>query len=165
MEQYSRRFIEELANHIDPVIIDYFNKKKNLLHFSAAGVTELIDETLMDYLDGKSSREDLIPIINKIKKSRLQKRSRWYKSYINDIDTINIDDPKHPLANIVVMAKTLPVDDYTKMFGDKDLDEIIDDKKKAATQWKNDSNSLLIDFPGISSLTNNSIYNLSLIHI
>ena len=34
MEQYSRRFIEELANHIDPVIIDYFNKKKNLLHFS-----------------------------------------------------------------------------------------------------------------------------------
>ena len=159
MEQYSRRFIEELANHIDPVIIDYFNKKKNLLHFSAAGVTELIDETLMDYLDGKSSREDLIPIINKIKKSRLQKRSRWYKSYINDIDTINIDDPKHPLANIVVMAKTLPVDDYTKMFGDKDLDEIIDDKKKAATQWKNDSNSLLIDFPGISSLTNNSIYN------
>ena len=53
MEQYSRRFIEELANHIDPVIIDYFNKKKNLLHFSTAGVTELIDETLMDYLDGK----------------------------------------------------------------------------------------------------------------
>ena len=136
MEQYSRRFIEELANHIDPVIIDYFNKKKNLLHFSAAGVTELIDETLMDYLDGKSSREDLIPIINKIKKSRLQKRSRWYKSYINDIDTINIDDPKHPLANIVVMAKTLPVDDYTKMFGDKDLDEIIDDKKKAACRCK-----------------------------
>ena len=30
MEQYSRRFIEELANHIDPVIIDYFNKKKDL---------------------------------------------------------------------------------------------------------------------------------------
>ena len=29
MEQYSRRFIEELANHIDPVIIDYFNKKRN----------------------------------------------------------------------------------------------------------------------------------------
>ena len=90
MEQYSRRFIEELANHIDPVIIDYFNKKKNLLHFSAAGVTELIDETLMDYLDGKSSREDLIPIINKIKKSRLQKRSRWYKSYINEIGRAHV---------------------------------------------------------------------------
>ena len=28
MEQYSRRFIEELANHINPVIIDYFNKKE-----------------------------------------------------------------------------------------------------------------------------------------
>ena len=47
MEQYSRRFIEELANHIDPVIIDYFNKKRNLLNFSAENVAELIDETLM----------------------------------------------------------------------------------------------------------------------
>ena len=42
MEQYSRRFIEELANHIDPVIIDYFNKKRNLLNFSAENVAELI---------------------------------------------------------------------------------------------------------------------------
>ena len=50
MEQYSRRFIEELANHINPVIIDYFNKKRNLLNFSADTVTSLIDETLMDYL-------------------------------------------------------------------------------------------------------------------
>lgn len=159
MEQYSRRFIEELANHINPVIIDYFNKKRNLLNFSADTVTSLIDETLMDYLDGKSSREDLIPIIAKIKKSRLQKRARWYKAYINDIDTINIDDPKHPLSNIVIMAKTLPVDDYYKIFGDKNLDEIIEDKKKAATLWKDDSNSLLIEFPGISSFTNKSIYN------
>lgn len=67
MEQYSRRFIEELANHIDPVIIDYFNKKRNLLNFSAENVAELIDETLMEYLDGKTSREDLVPIINKVK--------------------------------------------------------------------------------------------------
>mgnify|MGYP000329124358 FL=1 len=57
------------------------------------------------------------------------------------------------------MAKTLPVEDYTKMFGDKDLQEIIEDKKRAATEWKNDSNTLLIDFPGISSFTYNSIYN------
>ena len=48
MEQYSRRFIEELANHINPVIIDYFNKKRNLLNFSADTVTSLIDETLME---------------------------------------------------------------------------------------------------------------------
>ena len=159
MEQYSRRFIEELANHIDPVIIDYFNNKKNLLNFSAKSVPELIDETLMDYLEGKSSREDLIPIINKIKKSRLQKRSRWYKNYINDINTISIDDPNHPLANIVIMAKTLPVDDYSKVFGNKELSEIIEDQKEAATRWKDDSNSLLIDFPGISSRTSNSIYS------
>ena len=109
MEQYSRRFIEELANHIDPVIIDYFNKKRNLLNFSAENVAELIDETLMEYLDGKTSREDLVPIINKVKKSRLQKRSRWYKSYINDIDTISIDDAKHPLP---LLPRSTPLDEH-----------------------------------------------------
>ena len=67
MEQYSRRFIEELAKHINPAILEFFNKKKNLMNFPADNVAELIDETLMEYLEGKTSREDLMPIINKIK--------------------------------------------------------------------------------------------------
>ena len=88
MEQYSRQFIEELAKHIDPAIADFFNMKHEIFKFPAKTFTELIDETLMDYLEGKTSREDLIPIVNKIKKSRLQKRARWYKSYINDVDMV-----------------------------------------------------------------------------
>ncbi len=28
MEQYSRRFIEELAKHINPTILEFFNKKE-----------------------------------------------------------------------------------------------------------------------------------------
>ena len=52
MEQYSRRFIEELAKHINPAILEFFNKKKNLMNFPADNVAELIDETLMEYLEG-----------------------------------------------------------------------------------------------------------------
>ena len=74
MEQYSRRFIEELEKHIDPTIIEFFEKKRNLLKFPCNSMTELIDETLMNYLEGKTSREDLIPVINKIK-NRVCKRS------------------------------------------------------------------------------------------
>ena len=81
MEQYSRQFIEELSKNIDPAIIDFFNMKNNILNFPCSSIVELIDETLMNYLEGKTSREDLIPIVSKIKKSRLQKRARWYKSY------------------------------------------------------------------------------------
>lgn len=159
MEQYSRQFIEELAKHIDPTIIEFFYKKNGILKFPCNNLTEIIDETLMNYLEGKTSREDLIPIINKIKKSRLQKRARWYKSYINDIDTMSFDDPKHPVANIINMARSLPVDQYVNLFGDKELEEIVEEYKKKATDWKNDPNSLLICFPGISTFTNNSIYN------
>ena len=127
MEQYSRRFIEELEKHIDPTIIEFFEKKRNLLKFPCNSMTELIDETLMNYLEGKTSREDLIPVINKIKKSRLQKRARWYKSYITDIETMTLDDPKHPVASIINMARSLPIDQYVNIFGDKELDEIIEE--------------------------------------
>lgn len=159
MEQYSRQFIEELAKHIDPAITDFFNMKHEIFKFPAKTFTELIDETLMDYLEGKTSREDLIPIVNKIKKSRLQKRARWYKSYINDVDTISIDDPKHPLSHIINMARSLPIDQYVNMFGNMELDEIIAQYKTKATEWKDNSNSLLIEFPGLSTFTNNSIFN------
>ena len=47
MEQYSRRFIEELAKHINPTILEFFNKKKNLMNFPTDNAAELIDETLM----------------------------------------------------------------------------------------------------------------------
>lgn len=159
MERYSRRFIEELAQNIDPVIVSFFNQKKSLLSFPADTLSDLIDASLMEHLEGRTSREDLMPIINKIKKSRLQKRSRWYKNYINDIDVINIDDPKHPLASKISMIKSLSVDEYAKMYGSKTLDEIIEDIKTAASDWKNDPSSLLIEFPGISIFTDNSIYN------
>ena len=70
MEQYSRRFIEELAKHINPAILEFFNKKKNLMNFPADNVAELIDETLMEYLEGKTSREDLMTL-SKIRRMQL----------------------------------------------------------------------------------------------
>ena len=57
MEQYSRQFIEELAKHIDPAIADFFNMKHEIFKFPAKTFTELIDETLMDYLEGKTDRK------------------------------------------------------------------------------------------------------------
>lgn len=158
MEQYSRQFIEELSKHIDSTIADFFDVKHDLFKFPAANILELIDETLMDYLEGRTSREDLVPVINKIKKSRLQKRARWYSSYMDDINNLSIDDPKHPLANVVNMARSAPLEEYSKMFGTRDIDEIIEDYKNKASEWKDNPNSLLISFPGLSSFTNKSIY-------
>ena len=87
MEQYSRRFIEELAKHINPAILEFFNKKKNLMNFPADNVAELIDETLMEYLEGKTSREDLMPIINKIR-SRVYRNLQYVLRPITTILTI-----------------------------------------------------------------------------
>ena len=44
MEQYSRRFIEELAKHINPAILEFYNKKRNLMNFPADNVAELIED-------------------------------------------------------------------------------------------------------------------------
>lgn len=57
------------------------------------------------------------------------------------------------------MARSLPIDQYVNMFGNMELDEIIAQYKTKATEWKDNSNSLLIEFPGLSTFTNNSIFN------
>ena len=68
MEQYSRRFIEELAKHINPVILDFFNKKKSLMNFPADNVAELIDETLMEEKNrGKYTEQDIQSASKEIK--------------------------------------------------------------------------------------------------
>lgn len=136
MEQYSRRFIEELEKHIDPTIIEFFEKKRNLLKFPCNSMTELIDETLMNYLEGKTSREDLIPVINKIKKSRLQKRARWYKSYITDIETMTLDDPKHPVASVINMARSLPMTSMLIFSGTKNWMKLLKNTKNVRLSGK-----------------------------
>ena len=56
---------------------------------------------------------------------------------------MTLDDPKHPVASVINMARSLPIDQYVNIFGDKELDEIIEEYKERATVWKNDANSLL----------------------
>ncbi len=53
----------------------------------------------------------------------------------------------------------LPIDQYTTMFGTMDTKDIIEDYRKKVNNWKDNPNSLLISFPGLSSFTNKSIYN------
>ncbi len=60
---------------------------------------------------------------------------------------MNLMIPKHPLASFISLARSLRPDEYAKLYGDKEFDDIIKDKKEAANEWKNDSGSLLIDFP------------------
>lgn len=43
---------------------------------------------------------------------------------------MNLDDPKHPLASFISLARSLRPDEYAKLYGDKELDDIIKDKKK-----------------------------------
>jgi hypothetical protein len=69
-----------------------------------------------------------------------------------------VDDPKHPLAHIINLARSLPIDQYATMFGTMEIDEIVEDYKTKASAWKDDPNSLLIMFPGLSTFTNKSIY-------
>ena len=64
----------------------------------------------------------------------MQKRARWYKSYITDIETMTLDDPKHPVASVINMARSLPIDQYVNIFGDKELDEIIEEYDKITAE-------------------------------
>ena len=83
MEQYSRRFIEELAKHINPAILEFFNKKKNLMNFPTDNVAELIDETLMEYLEVRPAVKILCRLLIRL-------RSRVFRSVPDGIRHITM---------------------------------------------------------------------------
>lgn len=47
--------------------------------------------------------------------------------------------PNILLLVLFSLTRSLRPDEYAKLYGDKELDDIIKDKKEAANEWKNDS--------------------------
>lgn len=165
MKQYSRQFIEEIINHLDPKITSFFNQKKNVMNFGTNDLVVLVNESLITNFKGLTLKEDLVPIITTIKKTRNRRKSRWYDSYVNNINNMQYSDPKHPLAQIISLARILPIDKYAAAFGFETVEEIIQDKLEKALIWKTNVNSFFIEFPGIDTQSDKTIFKVLKIDI
>ena len=149
MSEYSKQFIEEIVTqHLDPKILTFFKRRKVIDKYPESTIEELVKNVLNEYYEGNVAAQDLIPIIDKIKHSRIKKRTRWVNSILNDAETIPLSSPEHPFF---IAVSSVDLD------SDLSVDEIISDCKQKVLNWKK-NNQLLIEFPYLNRFTANSIY-------
>lgn len=160
MKQYSRQFIEEIVNHLDPKIISFFNVKKDVLHFPTTDLVELTSIALNEHFKGLTLKDELSPLITILKRVRSKKKSRWYNAFMRDIKLLNRDNPKYPLAHLITTIRTLSPELYEKLYGSKSLDKIINEEIKKVELWKKNIDSLFIEFPAINIQTDKTVYQV-----
>lgn len=157
MGYYKKQFIEEIVNsHLDARLITFFKSRKKI--FPEEDIYEFVSDLLDEYFHGTMDKSELLFIINKTKNTRKSKRRRWYNNFMDAANTLDINDPTHPLAPTITLANTLPFDKYVEVFGDKSIDEIAKDVLLKVDAWINDSDAYMIDFPGVHLYTDNNIY-------
>lgn len=145
MGHYSRQLITEIEKHIDEKLIQFFKTNYDIKHFPYDNIRDVIDDTLMTHFGGRHTRDDLVGSVYKNKRTRIQKRSRWYKSYFNDLTLLDHNDPAYPL-------------DLSK-YDECERDELVKREIEKLEKWKSDRSIYLVEFPWISQFTDASIYN------
>lgn len=141
--KYSRQFLAEVEKHIDPKLIKYFNQNKTALPVTQ--LKEVIYESLMSTFKGCLAKDELVPLMNTVKNSRLKKRSRWSSDYRDSLLSIPRTDPDYPLD-------LSGVDEY-------DQDELIEKELERTKRWKEQSDSYFVEFPGLHQIGKASIWS------
>lgn len=147
---YSSQFIGEVEKNIDPVLTSFFSINHKIMKFPVHTLREAIYETLRSTMKGYLVKEDLLPVINVLKKSRLKKRTRWNDDYIERLTSflsgsISKDDARLPESIYML-------DDY-------EIIPAIEKEIKNTQAWKSRSDSYLIEYPGLYQVTFTGVWN------
>ena len=143
---YSESLIKDLISNIDQSIIAFFNKNKKKIGLDTYNIQDYITEQMEIHFQGYTRKEKLSPIIQKINKSKIDKRRYLTNTYLEKLAR-PIDDEKNPRHYIT----TLSDDDYVKLYGSKTFEEALEEHIEEVHTWKKDTQQKLIQFPGIFS--------------
>lgn len=157
--KYSRQFVAGVEEHLlnmvnakgektgEALINFYLNNKHRLPEQEAPNsFKDFIHSTLHSLFKGKILKEDLIKEIAKIKKSRLQKRSRWASLYLEKLE-LDESDPKHPLHNEFLKCEDDP-------------EQLIIAERKLIEDWKGtkgDADTCFFQFPRLDYIRPSSL--------
>lgn len=147
----SSRLIRELAKNLDSVLISFFLINYKRLKFPYHDLKEVVYDILTNTFKGLTTKNELIPIINTLKNSRYKKKIRWASDYTSFL----IDYSKG-----VGFGYEDKIPDYIVRAHDECLREgLIQTEIKKVNEWKEDSDSHLIAFPGIHQVGKSSAWS------
>lgn len=151
MGLYAKQLIVEISEHLDQEIIDFFDETKESYQYTVDSLDDLVEYTLEEAAEGKTTKEDLRKIYDSMMRNRRRKKARWMEKLENDVKTIPKTDPRFPFSRLVGQKSFLTKAQWKSFYGDKTLDDLIHDQMAVAKEWLAQPNSYFVSFPGIHS--------------
>ena len=157
MSEYPKQLIDMFQTQLNEKL-QIFHKKNQFL-LLLPEIEECIKNTLDDFLEGKTSKTDIQDIYTLQKKNLKQKKSRWEKRIKDTYIKYTLPNSKNPFWFLIEQQNLLTEEQWDILYHNLSVDEIIQSFFKDITQWKEDNNKLLIEFPLFNTLNKTSKIN------
>ena len=91
-------------------------------------------------------------------KNRRKKKGRWLAKLEYDVQHYQPFDTCHPFHDLYKIKNLLHKDQWKALYGNKTLQDLIDDNVLYAKEWGNQSDSYFISFPALKMMSTNRIF-------
>lgn len=151
MNQYPKQLIEIFKKNLNHKIECFHRNNKEI--YELPEIEECIENTLDDYLDGITHKEDIQEITTTQKKIYRTKKARLYKKVIEDEKKYKITNEKSIFYFLIKQKNILIEEQWRMLYGDKTLEHIVNEIIVKTGEWKSEKGSLLIDYPLFTTLS------------
>lgn len=162
---YPKQLITSLCKQLPESITKFFDIEKRKYFQDYEDLNAIVYSVLWNFIADETSKTEINSINAVQVKMRRQKKKRWMTAYEKAL--INpITEKKNPFYPIAEAFRTLPGHDFVKLYDANDMETVIENTKKAINEWNKNDNSLLINFPLITSKTKKQVlssFNVDLI--
>lgn len=158
MSEYSKQLIAELSEHLDPNIVEFFEDTKEDNKYEVYSIYELVEYTLVKHFKGETSKEELRKLYDATTRNRRKKKLRWIERLTIDVKQLKQTDEAFPFANLVGQKRFMDKALWKATYGNKTLDDLINEQVEAAKIWSTSAESNFIDFPALSSKSPSLIF-------
>lgn len=154
----SKQLITTLCEHLPDNITGFFNLEQKKYFKEYNSINDLVGETFRElYTDSEIRKTDINAKKKAEIKKRTQRKKRWVDLFNENVLTYPLSNENNPFYNINNAFLTLPGQSFIKLYGTNDIEKVMESLKTDITRWHEDNNSLLAEFPLISSKTINQI--------
>lgn len=154
----SKQLITTLCEHLPDNITDFFNIEQKKYFNDYSSINDLVSETFRElYTDSEIKKTDINAKKKAETKKRTQRKKRWVDLFNQNIISYPLSDENNPFYNINLSFQSLPGQAFITLYGTNDIDKVMDSIKDDIRRWNDNNDSLLIEFPLLSSKTLNQI--------
>lgn len=148
---YSSQTIHDITDHINAVIVEYYNDNHGKVKYYAPSLYDFVRSTLEEDIKNESDASELRKLFTNKKKVIVQKKKRQYENCKRMLETRaweNDDIERYCFKNDVVNYNSFTKEQWEKLYPGKTLEDVQLEHLADVEKWYHDQNALLISYPG-----------------